>query len=594
MPNGRSAAVRSHRRSGPRRGGRTAFFIAVPVIVALAAGAGVYGYQAYQKTQCTGQVTASIAAAPSTAPLLSQLATNWAATDPDADGICAAVTVRPAESNKVAAALQSTWPASLGPQPDVWVPESSAWFRSAQTGDAEAILPDLQPSVARSPVVLAMPKAMAEVLGWPSKTPDWSVVLDKAATEPKGWAAYGKNWGKFKLGMTDPGVSTPGLLALSAIIDRNDDQDVDSTEISGLLKLKSVLEVKADDTAEIMNEFDQKGGGQGGEAGLSYVSAFPALEQEVIAHNKAHPDAPLVAIYPHSNIEADNPYLVLTNAPWVEPSKQAAAREFLRYVRTTGRSLFAEAGYRDTNRRPGSGFTETNGVVSELAGLPRGVLLTDAVNDTINKWTALTRITNALIVLDVSGSMGAEVPGLGKSKLDLTKDAAKQALDVFQGAGNAGLWSFSSNKSGSKSYIQNVSLGPLDDDLDGVTREQKIKSAINDLRAGGNTGMYETILAAYKAVQAKYVADATNMVVLLTDGANDDQEKNLNLQGLLDQLGKGDPKRPVSVVTIALGQDANDRILQQISAATNGPTPYVSKSTYDVSEVLQRAIFSSR
>jgi Ca-activated chloride channel family protein len=394
--------------------------------------------------------------------------------------------------------------------------------------------------------------------------------------------------------MTDPGLSTPGLLALSAIIDRNDDQDVDPTEISGLLKLKSVLEVKADDTAEIMNEFDQKGGGQGGEAGLSYVSAFPALEQEVIAHNKAHPDAPLVAIYPHSNIEADNPYLVLTNAPWVEAPKQAAAREFLRYVRTSGRTLFADAGYRDTNRRPGSGFTETNGVVSELAGLPRGVLLTDAVNDTINKWTALTRITNALLVLDVSGSMGAEVPGLGKSKLDLTKDAAKQAVDVFQGAGNAGLWSFSSNKSGSKAYVQNVSLGPLDDDLDGVTREQKIKSAISDLRAGGNTGMYETILAAYNAVQSKYVADATNMVVLLTDGANDDQEKNLTLQGLLDKLSKGDTKRPVSIVTIALGQDANDRILQQISAATNGPTPYVSKGTYDITEVMQRAIFSSR
>lgn len=594
MPNGRSAAVRSHRRSGPRRGGRTAFYVAVPVIVALAAGAGVYGYQAYQKTQCTGQVTASIAAAPSTAPLLEQLAKNWAATKPDADGTCAAVTVRPVESNKVAAALQSTWPTSLGPQPDVWVPESSAWFRSAQSGEAEAILPDLQPSVARSPVVLAMPKAMAEALGWPGKRPDWTEVLDKIAADKRGWAALGKSWGKFKLGMTDPGVSTPGLLALSAIIDRDDDQDVSEDEIKGLLKLKSVLDVKADDTADIMNEFDQKGGGQGGEAGLSYVSAFPALEQEVIEHNKAHPDAPLVAIYPHSNLEADNPYLVLTNAPWVEATKQAAAREFLRYIRTTGRTLFADAGYRDTNRRPGNGFTENNGVVSELTGLPRGVLLTDAVNYTINTWTALTRITNALMVLDVSGSMGAEVPGLGKTKLDLTKDAAQKAIDVFQGAGNAGLWSFSSNKSGSKSYIQNVALGPLDDDLDGQTREDRIKAAIDDLRAGGNTGMYETILAAYKAVQAKYVADATNMVVLLTDGANDDQEKNLNLQGLLDALGKGDPKRPVSVVTIALGQDANDRILQQISAATDGPTPYVSKGAYDITDVMQRAIFGSR
>jgi Ca-activated chloride channel family protein len=594
MPNGRSAAVRSHRRSGPRRGGRTALFIIVPVLVAVAAGGGVYGYQKVLADRCSGEVTATVAAAPSTASLLEQLARDWAATKPNIDGTCATVTVHPADSNKVAVALQSTWPSSLGPQPDVWVPESSAWFRSAQTGVAEAMLPDLQPSVARSPVVLAMPKAMAQALGWPNGKVDWVEVLDKAATNKEGWAAYGKSWGKFKLGMTDPGLSTPGLLALSAIIDRNDDQDVDETERQGLLKLKTVLEVKADDTADIMNEFDQKGGGQGGEAGLSYVSAFPALEQEVLAHNKAHPDSPLVAIYPKSNIEADNPYLVLSNAEWVQPAKQAAARAFLRYVRTDGRGVFQAAGYRDANRKPGTDFTQNNGVVGELTTLPRGVLLTDAVNDTINTWTALTRVTNALFVLDVSGSMGGEVKGLGKSKLDLTKEAAKQALDVFQGKGNAGLWSFSSNKSGSKSYVENVALGPLADEMNGGTRETKLKSAIDGLKSGGNTGMYETVLAAYKAVQAKYVAGAANMVVLLTDGANDDQEKNLTLAKLLTELKKGDRKRPVTIVTIALGQDANGSVLSQISAATTGPSPLVSKDSYDITPVMQRAIFGAR
>ena len=593
MPNGRSAAVRSHRRSGPRRGGRTALFIVVPVLVAVAAGGGVYGYQQFLADRCSGEVTATVAAAPSTAALLEQLAKDWAATDPNVEGTCAKVTVHPADSNKVAVALQGTWPSSLGPQPDVWVPESSAWFRSAQTGDAEAILPDLQPSVARSPVVLAMPKVMAQALGWPDGKVDWVEVLDKAAANSKGWAAYGKSWGKFKLGMTDPGLSTPGLLALSAIIDRNDDQDVDQDEVEGLFKLKTVLEVKADDTTDIMNEFDQKGG-QGGEGGLSYVSAFPALEQEVLAHNKAHPDSPLVAIYPKSNIEADNPFLVLDKADWVQPAKQDAARAFLRYVRTAGRATFQAAGYRDANRRPGSDFTQNNGVVSELTALPRGVLLTDAVNDTINKWTALTRVTNALFVLDVSGSMGGEVKGLGKSKLDLTKEAAKQALDVFQGKGNAaGLWSFSSNKSGSKSYIENVPLGPLDDEMAGGTRETKLKSEIGALKSGGNTGMYETVLAAYKAVQAKYVPDAANMVVLLTDGANDDQEKNLTLAKLLTELKKVDPKRPVTIVTIALGPDANGSVLSQISAATGGPS-LASKGSYDITPVMQRAIFGAR
>jgi Ca-activated chloride channel homolog len=593
MPNGRSAAVRSHRRSAPRRGGRTALFILVPVLVAVAAGGGVYGYQQFLADRCSGDVTATIVAAPSTAPLLEELGKNWAETSPNVDGHCGKITVTPAASDKVANALSGVWPSELGQQPDVWVPESSAWFRSAQTGDAEAILPDLQPSVARSPVVLAMPKAMAQALGWPSAKVDWSEVLDKAATNKSGWAAYGKSWGKFKLGMTDPGRSTPGLLALSAIIDRDDDQDVSDDERQGLLKLKTVLEVKADDTGAIMDQFDQKGG-QGGEGGLTYISAFPALEQEVIAHNKAHPNSPLVAIYPKSNIEADNPYLVLDNADWVQKPKQDVARAFLRYLRTDGRAAFQNAGYRDPNRKPGADFTQDNGVVAELTALPRGVLLTDAVQETINTWTALTRVTNALFVLDVSGSMGADVPGLGKSKLDLTKEAAKQALEVFQGRGNAGLWSFSSNKQGSKSYVENVGLGPLDDDMGGQTREEKLKSEIGSLKSGGNTGMYEAVLAAYKAVQAKYVPDAANMVVLLTDGANDDQEKNLKLAQLLEQLKKGDPKRPVTIVTIALGQDANGEILSQISSATHAPAPLVSKGSYDIAPVMQKAIFGVR
>jgi len=591
MPNGRSAAVRSHRRSAPRRGGRTALFILVPVLFAVVAGGGVYGYQKFLADRCSGEVSANIVAAPSTAPLLEQLGKTWAATDPNVDGHCGRITVTPAESNKVANALSGVWPSDLGAQPDVWVPESSAWFRSAQTGDAEAILPDLQPSVARSPVVLAMPKAMAQALGWPSAKVDWSEVLDKAAE--KGWTAYGKSWGQFKLGMTDPGQSTPGLLALSAIIDRDDDQDVSDAERQGLLKLKNVLKVKADDTNAIMDEFDQKGG-QGGEGGLTYVSAFPALEQEVLAHNKTHPTSPLVAIYPKSNIEADNPYLVLDNADWVQKPKQAVARAFLRYIRTDGRTVFQNAGYRDPNRKPGADFTQDNGVVSQLTALPRGVLLTDALNDTINTWTALTRVTNALFVLDVSGSMGADVPGLGKSKLDLTKLAAKQALDVFRGEGNAGLWSFSSNKSGTKAYVENVPLGPLSDEMDGGTRETKLKSAVDNLKAGGNTGMYETILAAYNAVQARYVPDAANMVVLLTDGANDDQQKNMTLAKLLESLKKADPKRPVTIVTIALGQDANGVVLSQITTATKSPAPLVSKGSYDITPVMQKAIFGVR
>ena len=54
------------------------------------------------------------------------------------------------------------------------------------------------------PLVFAMPKPMAEALGWPGKAIGWAELAELAA-DPKGWAKYGHpEWGAFKLGKTNP------------------------------------------------------------------------------------------------------------------------------------------------------------------------------------------------------------------------------------------------------------------------------------------------------------------------------------------------------------------------------------------------------
>ncbi len=59
-----------------------------------------------------------------------------------------------------------------------------------------------------TPLVIAMPKPMAEALGWPDKALGWSDIL-ALATDPAGWAAYGHpEWGPFRLGKTNPNFST--------------------------------------------------------------------------------------------------------------------------------------------------------------------------------------------------------------------------------------------------------------------------------------------------------------------------------------------------------------------------------------------------
>ncbi len=63
-----------------------------------------------------------------------------------------------------------------------------------------------------TPLVIAMPKPMAEALGCPDKPLGWTDILEPVAQRPEGWAAYGHpEWGPFRLGKTNPNFSTSGL-----------------------------------------------------------------------------------------------------------------------------------------------------------------------------------------------------------------------------------------------------------------------------------------------------------------------------------------------------------------------------------------------
>ena len=135
---------------------------------------------------------------------------------------------------------------------------------------------------------------------------------------------------------------------------------------------------------------------------------------------------PLVAIYPQDGTaEADFPYLVLQRevvrpaAPGRRgrvPQVRSAARPARRRSRPPASAT--------RNRLPGPTITAANGVTAKITALPRAILLPESVQHAAASWTAVTRPTNLLLVFDTSGSMDGEVPGTGKTRLDLTKAAA--------------------------------------------------------------------------------------------------------------------------------------------------------------------------
>ena len=606
MAYGRPANVRSHRRGGARRRRRFAPWVSA-TLASLVVLAGVaFGYQQLLAQTCSGQQTARILASPSTANLLGGFATEWAKTEPAIDdGTCASVVVQSADSAEVAGKLADGWDVTAEPPPDVWVPASTAWAQKAAASDlAEPLIPDLRPSIARTPTVIAMPEPMATQLDWPDTRlePDadvrWESLLEEFAGDEPGWARFGRpEWGPFRFGMSNPARDTAGLLALSAILDGDENGVTSSEELTNAFQLHRLLDqdVYHETTEQLLAGLSEVAE-QGPEAALRHVSAFPALEQDVLAYNQTSPEVPLAAIYPsNGNIEADHPYLVL-DAEWMTDQKRAVADQFLGYVRTGGpQGQLREAGFRGTQKRePGAAMVEQNGLVPELVALPRALLVPEAVTLTIDQWTALTRASNVLIAFDVSGSMLREVPGTGAPRMQLAAQAATETTRLFTDDDQVGLWEFSTALDGNLDYRSLVPLGQLGDQLeDGRTRRQQLLDSVANLAPLADTGLYNTIQAAYDTVLASYDPEATNMVVVITDGEDDTGGRpGISLEELLTHLQEAPAEgQQVRVVTVSFGEEPDFAIMEQISDAT-GAEAYRSADGFDLSDVLRTAVFS--
>lgn len=588
MANGLPVRVRSHRPGGPRRRRPWATIVIVAV---LAAGSLAVGVAFAVQDDCSGRDNAVVAASPDIAGLLSQLDAAWARTKPAVDGVCVSVTVVARDSALMATELASPWDsADNGPAPDVWVPASSVWARDAANSTVVAhMLSAPGPSLARSPSVIAMPRDLATALG--STAFDWSTIA-AAHADPTWWTGRGQPVGRFTFAMTDPQVSTAGLLTLMSVADTDNDGTVDAAERAAVVKLKQATQRYATDTSDVVTQI-ARADATSTAAVLAYGSGFPALERDVVAYNQTKPKEPLVAIYPASGgYDADYPYIVLNDPPWGTKARPVAAAAFLAYARGgSGRSLFLAHGYRDANRVGGASMTAADGVQTTLAYRSRTVPTPSSIAATLTTWTAITRTTNVLLVLDISGSMKDIVTGT-KTRMDLAKAAAVAAVRELDDTSSVGLWVFSSGLNGSRDYKSLVSLGTLSGSMpDDRTRRQDMIDAIGQIVPTGDTGLYDTVSAAQQEVMAHYQQFATNLVVLLTDGRNDDPTGGLDLAHLRRRLDTARSGRTnVPVVTIGFGADADFATLATISH-DSGTVTLSSQDGIDIDKVLLAGIF---
>lgn len=529
---------------------------AAAVVLALIGAAGVVKWSgAHQGTgACRSGATVTVAAAPEIAPVIATMSTHLAGNSDPAT--CARFVVTAVDPAEVAALLARSVGVSLTglgmpngtiQLPDIWIPDSSIWL-SRLVARAPGVVPPAATSIAQSPLVLAMPQPVATSLGWPGTQLTWASVLPKLLSESG-----------LHPGIVDPARDVTGLTGLLALRSAaGAGQNQEQTVIGGMRTLAighSTLR------ADLLSQFPRASDAKTIAHGLSVA---PLTEQAVIGYDAAQPPVPLVALPFGGDAPAlDYPYVLLPGAgnAAVAPSQTLkAALSGAEY-----RHRLAAVGLRAADGSAGSGFATPPGTPSASPTAPNPVD-PRLIDQTLSMWTAVTQPARILTAIDVSSSMATRVPTAGnRTRAEVTVAAAAGGLQLFSDAWSVGLWIFSSNLGGGKPYRQLVPIAPL-----GTNRLAHLTALASIGPTSGGTGLYETILAAYQQVQQGWDPGRLNDVVIMTDGGNDSPGA-LPLDDLIGKLrAQADPKRPIQVIALGIGDNFGAEELRKIVAVTGG------------------------
>ncbi|WP_442945987.1 VWA domain-containing protein [Nonomuraea sp. LPB2021202275-12-8] len=497
---------------------------------------------------------------------------------------CATVTVKAVNSGTAMRRLTNGWDEDkYGPRPDVWSPASSVWvtiLNQQPTKDGTHPAARQQhSSIVRTPLVIAIPEPQAKALGWPKKPLGWAD-LAELSVDQEGWGTYDHpEWGSFKLGKTNPHYSTSGLNAtigayfaatgLHSISDMTVD-DIQGTKVRHFVEgIEDSIQHYGDISLTFLENLyraDRDG------RALEYMSALTVEENSVIDYNRgnptgdpdargtqAAPNTRLVPIYPQERtMYSDHPYVPLT---WMPPGKKAVADDFLRYLMNDAKPYLHNAGYRVDDGTAAPPVEGTPGLRDGSQINTLNMPAPEVVNAVLSSWSELRKEASVLLVIDKSGSMKTRVPADGRTRLDLAKEAAVGPLAQFRADDEVALWEFSSELSGEIDHRQLVPLGPMS------RVRQQLKTQIKAIEPRGETGLYDTMAAAFEQMRKDKRGDAINAVVFLTDGKNEKRKPGRDLNRLLEVLNKP-LAESVRIFTIGYGEEADQQVLKRIADAT--------------------------
>jgi Ca-activated chloride channel family protein len=545
--------------------------------------------------------------------LLTELAEEFNASDgAEVGGRCVFVRPRSVASGLAASLIPQGWPNPEvnGEPPVIWSPAASGWAGIVNEEAGQELAPAGTPFML-TPLVIAMPRPMAEALGWPAQ-PIGFADLVPLANDPAGWGSVGHpEWGPFRLGKTNPNYSTSGLnftiAEYYAATGKSADLTIEDLARPAAVEFASQVESAVvhygDITMTFLNNWfaaDARG------TSLTYASAVAVEEKSVIDYNRGNPDGvlspgeepriprvPLVSIYPEEGtLYSDNPFIVL-NTEWVDADERAAAALFEEYVqRPENQQKVMEFGFRPNNPSVplGDPIVEANGVDPTQPTAELQVPAPEVLVGILDSWAELRKEARVLLVLDISGSMGELADDEGRTRLDLAKEAAISALDQFKPTDDVGLWVFSTELGGEDPNVRElVPIAPIGEQQDVLAEQIEVQFPTN------GTPLYDVTEKAYESMVASYDPEKINAIVLLTDGENDDgipDDDDQQFADLIEALqagSEGSSSQPVRLFTISYGETADVITLRAISQATSAAT-YNAANPATINQVFTAVI----
>lgn len=438
---------------------------------------------------------------------------------------CVRLAVTPADGRAAAAVVSKT-------KADVWIPDDSSWASSA--GDLK-LANGAGAVLATSPIYMVSDAATGRQL----------------RSAGGSWAALAKlvDTNKVRLVIRDPAGSGEGLIGTGAAAEAVwMNQDMDASAL-WLARAQSRTRTVAGPADALRTK--------AGEVGL------------VPEYAVAKAAATGLSVVPGGDFAAMLRYTWLPTATGVAGTANVAGLKRLHAALSGPEAATARAaaGLRapDAAAPPATG----DGASSLPASLakPLRVLPDHHIDHVFATWYPRDRRTDALIVVDISGSMAKPAPGSTTPLIGLVREGVRSLGGVLPDDARLGLWEFGSRLDGTKDHRELLREAPLN-----AGQRKALTAAVTSLDAERTgTGLHDTILAAYTSARDRYRPGVPNQVMVFTDGENEDDPGGLSASALAAKLKAAqNPARPVQLSVVTFGDPAAAKVMEQAVQPVDG------------------------